>query len=189
MALHADVTGLVLAGGRSRRFGADKARHPVAGRPMIERVYAAVAPLVEAVLVSVAASGADYGLPAAHLPDAFPGAGPLAGLHAGLTVAATPWVLAVPCDVPFITTASLERLVSRRGAGVDAVVACGPDGRLQPLCGCYAVRTLPTLTAALAGGQHTVRAWLHRLKAVEVVTLPAAVLANINHPDDLGRRR
>src|SRR5690606_27578305 len=46
------VTGLILAGGESRRFGADKARHPVGGRPMIERVYAAVAAEAGEVLVS-----------------------------------------------------------------------------------------------------------------------------------------
>ncbi|MFQ5572361.1 MAG: molybdenum cofactor guanylyltransferase, partial [Rhodothermales bacterium] len=114
--MHPDlVTGLILAGGQSRRFGSEKARYPVAGRPMMVHVIEAVSSVTAALLLSVREDTAGW------LHHAFPGvrtvtdryddAGPLAGLHAGLMEATTPWVLAVACDMPFVTADVLRRLL------------------------------------------------------------------------------
>ena len=132
-----NLTALILAGGKSTRFGADKARYAVEGRAMIERVVAVVAPVAEALLISVGEEGVDYAVPGARqVVNRVEGAGPLAGLHAGLAVAETPWLLVVACDMPFITPVVMQALLAARGPNTEAVVARTPDGRYHPLCAC-----------------------------------------------------
>lgn len=179
------VTGLILAGGESRRFGADKARHPVGGRPMIEHVYAAVAAVAGEVLVSVRAPGAEPSVPARVVYDALPGAGPLAGLQAGLMVCRTPWLLVVACDLPFVTPEALARLLGARGPGVAAVVARDGAGRRQPLCACYHASVRPLVDARLAAGRYRMLALFDDLAGLREVALPDAALHNVNRPSDL----
>ena len=181
-----NLTGLILAGGRSRRFGGDKARHLVDGRAMIEHVVEAVAAVVDFFLISVGEDGAAVELPSIRqVVDRYEDAGPLAGLHAGLTAAATPWVLAVACDMPFITPAVLQALLDARGPDVAAVVARTPEGRLHPLCACYHQDTLPVVEAHLESGTLAMHALLDQLDNVEYVDLPGGPLRNVNRVSDL----
>ncbi len=182
---HPDVTGLILAGGQSRRFGADKARHPVEGRPMIARVYDVLAPRVASVLVSVHGPEDDYGLPAERVVDAYPGAGPLAGLHAGLARCPTPWLLALACDLPFLTSEVLEILLSARDEAARPVVAHTPDGRRQPLCALYPRALCATAEDRLEAGRFALHDLLRVAGPVREVPVPAAPLRNVNVQDDL----
>ncbi len=182
------LTVLVLAGGKSKRFGADKARHVVEGRAMIERVVEVVAPMAAALLISVGQEGVDYGVPGSRqVVDRVEDAGPLAGLHAGLAEARTPWLLAVACDMPFLTPAVVQALLAARGPDVEAVVARTPDGRSHPLCACYHQNTLPAVEAHLAAGTLAMHALLDRLKNVSFVDLPAGPLRNVNRVSDLAK--
>ncbi len=182
-----DLTGLVLAGGRSTRFGADKAGYAVGGQAMIERVRDAVAAVAAEVWISVAAEGAPPGLPrrARYVRDHYRDAGPLAGLHAGLHALETPWLLAVACDLPFLTPDALRTLLAARTPEADAVVARTPDGRRHPLCACYHARTLPVAAAQLEAGHLALHAFLDRLENVRYADLPDAPLRNVNTPSDL----
>ena len=153
------VAGVVLAGGRSVRFGGEKAAAQLAGRPLlmwaVERLKGsclAVAvnarPGTEAEAIAQAA-----GLTILH--DA-PGdaAGPLAGVKAGLGWAQSLSArsLAVsPCDAPLLPGDLFVRLIAAAGAG--AAMAETADGR-QPLCAVWPVGALSTVVAALAGGAH-----------------------------------
>lgn len=183
--MKADVTGLILAGGRSRRFGSDKARYPVEGRPMIHRVYDVLAEVAGTVLLSTGSDVVVTDLPVRVVEDLVPGAGPLAGMQAGLRVVETPWLLVVACDLPFLTTAALQQLIAERAPDVDAVVAATPAGRAQPLCAVYRCTIRPQVDAALESGRFAVHALLDRLPHVRYVTLPEAVLRNVNRPSDL----
>ncbi len=184
--LSSGLTALILAGGKSTRFGADKARHAVEGRAMIERVAEAVGTVADVVLISVAEAGAVYDVPMAlQVVDRYEDAGPLAGLHAGLAVAETPWVLAVACDMPFVSEDVFAALLEARGPDVEAVVARTPDGRRHPLCACYHQNTRPIVEAHLAAGTLAMHALLDRIKNVRYVDLPAGPLRNVNRPSDL----
>ena len=181
-----NLTALILAGGKSTRFGADKARHAVEGRAMIERVAEVVTEVADTVLISVAEEGAEYDLPSARqVVDRYRDAGPLAGLHAGLEATETPWLLAVACDMPFVTADVLQALAAARGPETDAVVARTLDGRYHPLCACYHQRTRPLVEAHLAAGTLAMHALLDRLKNVRFVDLPAGPLRNVNRVSDL----
>ena len=182
---HRDVTGLILAGGESRRFGSDKARHLVGGRAMITRVHDVLSPLVATVLVSVRDESASYDLSSKRVVDQYPGAGPLAGLHAGLTQCHTPWLLALACDLPFLTPEVLGALLSARDDPEHPVVACTPDGRRHPLCALYP-RSLRSVAGELLEAERLAMHGLLRTSGpVREVPVPHEPLRNVNARSDL----
>lgn len=181
---HPDVSGLILAGGASRRFGTDKARHPIEGTPMIQRVYGAVAPLVSDVFVSVRPTTAPLPIPATPVVDRYE-AGPLAGLHAGLQAATTPWVLAVACDLPLLTRDVLDRLIAARDEEARPVVSRTPDGRLQPLCACYPASAADTAEHLIHRDSRALHALLDALRPLHMIDVPAEPLRNVNRKRDL----
>lgn len=181
--------GLLLAGGTSRRFGEDKARHRIDGTPMIARVYRALRAVTDPVVISVRDARTSYAdvLPRAplHVPDGLEDAGPLAGIRAGFAALETEWVFVAACDMPDLTQDVIRRLLSDRRSGVEGIVGTSPDGRLHPLCACY--RRPAVLTAVrelLKEGRRGVHRLLDAI-TVERVGLPAAPLRNVNDPGDL----
>ena len=182
---HSGVTGLILAGGKSRRFGSDKARHLVGGRPMIARVYDVLSPLVATVLISVRSADAEYDLPAERVVDEYPGAGPLAGLHAGLARCRTPWLLALACDLPFLSPEVLGALLSARDDSGHPVVACTPDGRRHPLCALYP-RSLHAIAGELLESDRlAMHGLLQASGPAREVPVPREPLRNVNARSDL----
>jgi molybdopterin-guanine dinucleotide biosynthesis protein A len=153
------AAGIILAGGRSERFGADKASAAFRGRPLLQVACDALGAVCSS-LVVVAAPG--QSLPALSIsrpldvvPDGVPFAGPLNGLAAGLRATTAELALVAAVDLPLVRPALLEFLLSL-SPGHDAVVP-HVGGRLQPLLAVY--RTLPALRAterALAGGRRAV---------------------------------
>ena len=181
-----DLTGLLLAGGRSRRFGSDKALAEIDGVSLIARSYAALAPLCTEVLVGVGPDERVYPLPgpARIVTDGVPDAGPLAGLAAGLAALRTPWLLVIACDLPFVTLGVLRSVAEARRGDLDAVVGSTPDGRSQPLCACYSHSVLPAIRSQLENGDYALYKLLTRLRTA-TVPVPHDALRNINTPGDL----
>ncbi|MEX0821297.1 MAG: molybdenum cofactor guanylyltransferase [Rhodothermales bacterium] len=178
-------TGLVLAGGQSRRFGRDKSTYVVEGRRMIDRVVSAVRPLVLDVMISVAEKGqAPEGLTGRVVTDAVPGLGPLGGIRSGLSETHTPWLLVVACDMPYVTTDALGGLIKACDPGLHAVVATDDDGRRHPLCACFHRSVLRRIDEQVAASELSLHGLLDRL-AVREVRLPSEVLRNVNRPRDL----
>ncbi len=144
------VTGIIVAGGLSRRFGSDKASASLRGRPLLQWVRDALAPAVDEIVIVTAAGQAlppmHPALPVRVVEDREPERGPLAGLAAGFAVAASPVCFVTSCDAPLLRTAVVERIVSALGDH-DAVL---PEvgGFQQPLAAAY--RREPCLAAAEA---------------------------------------
>jgi molybdopterin-guanine dinucleotide biosynthesis protein A len=180
------VTGLILAGGRSRRFGSDKALAERDGVPLVVGVHAALAPHTAEVLIATGPAPRRYPVPARVVCDGVPDGGPLAGLAAGLEAARTPWVLAAACDLAGLTADALRPLLAAADDGApDAVVALDGEGRRQPVCTLYRrAPVLPLTTAHLAARRLALHALLDRL-AVQEVPLDPAALRNVNAPGDL----
>ncbi len=180
-----DVTGLILAGGHSRRFGRDKALAEVDGVPLVARVYDALAPHCAEVLIATGATPRAYPVPARVVLDAVPEAGPLAGLLAGLAAARTPWLLVAACDLAGLTPAALASLLRGAAPDVDAVVAVDADGRRQPVCALYRAEAVaPVAAMHLAAGRRALHALLDALTVCEVALDPVA-LRNANTSEDL----
>ncbi len=186
-----DVTGILLAGGESRRFGAPKALARLDGATFLERIAAALQPHAGTLLVSVRRDGA--GVLEAALPsgarcveDLRPGAGPLAGVEAALQGVTTPVALVVACDYPFLRAEDAGRLLE--SLGPHDAAAPEVEGRIQPLCAAYDVRIAPRLTAWLDSGRREVLGFLRLLDLATVAaTDPGSVRAftNVNSPADL----
>jgi len=150
-----EVTAIVLAGGRSTRMGRDKASLVLGGRALLQRAVDACGEAASAVVVVTAPgrelSGVTSALPLTFVTDAEEGAGPLAGIVAGLSAIQTPVALVVACDMPFIAPELLRFLASSIGDGVSAAVPV-LDGQAQPLCSAVRADALEALQAAFAGG-------------------------------------
>ena len=183
------VTGVILAGGQGRRMGGvDKGLQPLRGKPMVTWVMERFAPQVDEVLVNANQNLERYAAFGHRLiPDAIQGyAGPLAGLHRGLTAAAHALVATVPCDSPFLP----RDLVARLRAALEreqAEIAVAKTGE-QPhpvFCLCRK-RVLPGLTDFLAAGGRKIDAWYAKLKVVEVpFDDQAGAFSNVNTEAEL----
>lgn len=183
------VTGLILAGGRGSRMGSvDKGLQVFRGRPMIAQVLERFAPQVDDVLINANRNQDEYaafGHPV--IADAIEGfAGPLAGLHAGMTHATCPLIVTAPCDSPFLPADLVARL--RNGmnvAGANLAVAKTFDQPHPVFCLAH-TSLAPHLHEFLASGQRKIDKWYASLKVVEVpFDDQEQAFSNINTLDEL----
>lgn len=183
------VTGVVLAGGLGRRMGqVDKGLQLLQDKPMVAWVIERLAPQVGALLINANRNGERYAAFAYPVvADAIPDfAGPLAGLHAALSAAETPFVVTAPCDSPFLPVDLVFRLFSALTAA-DAEIAVARTGDQPHPVFCLCRReVLPHLTAYLLAGERKFERWYSSLKTVEVAfDDQVAAFENINTLDEL----
>ena len=140
------IGAIVLAGGRSSRFGRDKLAEPIDGRPLLDHVLTAVRALTDDIVV-VAAPGATPSVPAdvRVVHDERPFEGPLVGLVTGLATTTADRVIVVAGDMPTLVPAVLGRLVARLGPDAPAAIL-GTSGRRAILP--MALSTVPAAAAA-----------------------------------------
>jgi molybdopterin-guanine dinucleotide biosynthesis protein A len=202
-----DIVGVILAGGASRRMGADKRTIPLAGRPLVAHIATRLGPQVAALAIALdretaarLAAGDAPELAAAIPPgmtvltDALDTReGPLAGMLAGLRWAAergATRLLTVPVDTPLVPLDIAARLTAAVSGDEIAVAATG--GRVHHTVALLPAGLAGDLAAFLAGDDRRVRAWLsrHPVRTVEIEPLTVAgqrldPLQNLNTPADL----
>jgi molybdenum cofactor guanylyltransferase len=141
------VTGAILAGGRSRRMGSNKAFLPFGGRRLIEHVLDVLLPLFPEVLIAAneRAPYAALGVPV-HT-DCIPGKGPLGGIYTALASSSHPRTFCLACDMPLVSPAVVARLC-RLAPDFDVVVPHSAKG-YEPLHAVYSRSCLPHLEAML----------------------------------------
>ena len=187
------ITALILAGGKATRMGGvDKRELVIEGRTIFERQVEALAPCVVEIIVSSPRPIAGY----RSVRDAVAGAGPLAGIAAGLAAAATPWLFVIAGDMPYVHRAFVELVVSRAEDGCDAVgIRIG--GLAEPLCTVMRVAAWREVVARrLAAGRLKASSLLTdeslRVRWIEEDELRAVdphlrALHNVNAPEDMSR--
>lgn len=183
-----DVTGVILAGGKSRRMGTDKARLELAGQSLFERALQ----LLQGFFATIIIAGdrpdlARPGIPA--LADFYPGSA-LGGLHTGLKNATSDWIFVAPCDMPYPDAEIVERLLQQRN-GFDAVVPRTPDG-YEPVFALYHKNCLPQMEAMLQQNQFRIYDFYQRIAIhyLDPPNLPEGwqrALININTQEQLAR--
>ena len=166
------LTGVLLVGGASRRYGSPKALAELDGETLAERAWRLLGEACDERF----AVGRGIGLPFPTLPDAVFGGGPLGGIVAGLRAASHEVVVVIPVDMPLLTVDSLHTL-----ADACRDVAVPQTG---PLPGAYAKRALPELERALDHGDFALR---HVVAGLDTASVRLAddVLANVNTRNDL----
>jgi len=169
-------TAVVLAGGRSTRFGdEDKAVADLAGAPMIRRVVDRVAPAVDAVVINcrpaqreaIAAALDGAAVPVTFAEDDYPDEGPMAGMATGLRAVEGEYAFVVACDMPFVDPGFVDYLFER-AAGHDAAVP-RPEQWFETTHAVYrAAAMAEACEAALAEGEERIVAPLFELDFVVV---------------------
>ena len=183
-----EVTGVLLAGGKSRRMGQDKALLEIFGESMFNRTLKLIQSLFPKVLV--AGGRPDLGSPGIPvISDIYPGSA-LGGLHTGLKSALTDWIFVVPCDMPYADINIIKRLLQNRD-NVDAVVPKTSAG-YEPVFALYHKNCLPHMEAMLQQQQFRIYNFYQRIKIryLDESQLPPGwekALHNINTPEDLER--
>ena len=183
------VTGLILAGGKgSRMGGVDKGLQIFRGRRLVDHVYERLAPQVGGVIINANQNHEEYRTFGVRVvSDAIEGyAGPLAGLHAGLSVSKRPFLASVPCDSPFLPEDLVERLYKRLDdAGAELAVAKTGD-QPHPVFSLMRRGVLDHLADFLKGGGRKIDAWYATLTVVEVTfDDEAEAFSNINTREEL----
>lgn len=189
------MLGVVLAGGKSTRMGAEKAFAPLENRPLIAYAIERLRPQVQALAIS--ANGdprrfAAFGLPVLADPPSESDAGPLAGVAAGLAYAAREGhdiVATAPCDAPFAPTDFVRRLAEAMiDSAAPAALVESPRG-LEPLFALWRVDLLAALRAHLAGGGRSPRDFLLAQGAARARFADEEPFANLNSPAEMARAR
>ncbi|WP_336325897.1 molybdenum cofactor guanylyltransferase [Halovenus sp. HT40] len=169
--------GVIVAGGRSTRFGeTDKAVAALAGTPMIRRVADRLQPVVDELVINcrddqqpaIRDALAGYPLAVSYALDEEPDQGPVAGIRNGLTSVESEYATVVACDMPFVQSDVLS-LLFERAEGHDAVVPRLDDGWLQTTQAVYRADAMgAACEAALAEGNPRVLAPLENIEYVVV---------------------
>ena len=187
MIARADVTGLVLAGGRgSRMGGVDKGLQIYRGMPLALHAMLRLAPQVGQVMINANRNLAAYesfGVPV--FTDATGDfAGPLAGFVAGLEQCQTPYLATVPCDSPLFPADFVERMAAAlAGANAEIAVASAPeDGqmRAQPVFCLMRSALLESLVRFTHAGGRKIDRWTAQHACVEVPFDDARAFFNAN---------
>jgi molybdenum cofactor guanylyltransferase len=193
----ANLTGLVLAGGRGTRMGGlDKGLQLLHGEPLAAHVLKRLAPQTGPLIISAnrhaevyAGLGAPFGATVvADTQAGFPG--PLAGLLAGLRAAGTAFVLSAPCDSPRLPddlAARLAHALAAYGADIATVSTSDTQGNtsIHPVFALLRTSLADDLAAWLEAGERKVRAWYARHKTVEVAFPDECAFYNINSLQEL----
>ncbi len=189
-----NLSGFVLAGGKSTRMGRDKAALALHGRTLLETSLAALRDVARQVFILGSPQLYDrYGT---AIPDIFPGCGPLSGIHAALSHTSTQFNLVVAVDTPFVSSKFLDYLAGR-ALNSSALVTLPEIGDyLEPVCAVYSRDFLAIAEQALQRGDHKITPLLpqHQTLVIHEAELKkfafaAEMFENLNTPEDLERAR
>ncbi|NNF54830.1 MAG: molybdenum cofactor guanylyltransferase [Acidimicrobiales bacterium] len=178
------IAGAILAGGGSRRFGADKGLAETPQGPLAGIVLAALrAAGVDPVVLIGGSSELSAALAIPSIPDQNPGAGPLAGLGTALGWASgVTRIVVAPCDMPLITSDVIRTLVNRGNNTVASIAMV--DDRLHPILACWPTQRWAAVKGLLRDGERRMQA---AIETGDYVAVPVDSLAvrDADCPEDL----
>jgi molybdopterin-guanine dinucleotide biosynthesis protein A len=189
----AQITGLILAGGRAQRMGGiDKGLIPFHQKPLIESTITRLKPQVSTILINAnrnVTKYAAYGYPVImdETPDF---SGPLAGFSAGLKACKTAYLLTAPCDSPLLPENLGIRMAAELEQGDYQLVYASSkeaDGKVwaQPVFCLMRANLQDSLDAFLKKGDLKIDRWFKELKSSTVIFDDANAFANVNTPEEL----
>jgi len=188
--MDSDVSAFVLAGGKSTRMGTDKAFVLLDGRTLLARMLEVARSLAPQVVI--VGDSAKFSAFAPVVGDVFPGCGPLGGIHAALRASETDLNLILAVDIPFISPALVNYLLSRARNSDATVTLPRAAGGLQPLCAVYRRGFANLAEAALREGKNKIDALFDKAsmliiseQEIEHAGFSPVVFRNLNTPQDL----
>ncbi len=178
----------ILAGGRSRRMGADKAMLPIGKAPMIRHITNCLLPYVDELVIGTNDTAKFRFLNLPIVNDAQPDMGPLMGILSCLKATAHDKLLVAACDMPLIPVEIIPAMM-RLANNAHAVVPRRSDGSIEPLFAVYTRLFSVAAEAALSAGKRRVRDALEE-SGINVSFLPVSSdcpIENVNTPEDYRR--
>jgi molybdopterin-guanine dinucleotide biosynthesis protein A len=184
-----EFSGVILAGGRSRRMRRDKSQLILAGETLVARAVRMLVPLTDDLILVTNTPEQFTRLNVRLSGDVIPGGGALSGIHAGLTAARYEWALVVACDMPFLHLGLLRFMASL--APGHAVVAPRWQGEIETLHTFYSRACLPFIEPILQlGGGRIIEFYEHvdvrYVEPEEIARFDPEGLSffNVNSPED-----
>jgi len=188
-----DITGVLLAGGQSSRFGSNKALALWRGKSLIQHVSDTLAAVFNDCLLVTNTPEQFKFLNMETISDRYQNMGPLAGIHAALCHSANPWIFVVGCDMPLVTPDVISFLCGFANQECEAVIPCLETGA-EPLCGLYHKSALDKIEQYLKSGKTQVQEILKNLAVRKInqqellkITGDLKVFSNVNREQDLDR--
>ena len=186
MKIKADISGYILAGGKSSRLGTDKALLLVQDEPLLMRIKKLIDPFCKTVGISgLKTEYVDFNI--RMVPDLYHGIGPISGIISSLKHSSTEWNLLVSVDTPFINTELIQSLIAQTGQ-YDCIIP-EHDGGIEPLIGLYNRQILLQLEEIISQGDYKLQRVLaklntHYLDCNFLVQKYPRLFFNINRPED-----
>ncbi len=185
------VTGVLLAGGRSSRFGSNKALALWRGKFLIQHVREALYSVFTDCLLVTNSPEEYVFLNMPMISDRYQNMGPLAGIHAALHHSSKPWIFVVGCDMPAVTPEIITFLCGLAKEEYEAVIPWPKTGA-EPLCGLYHKTALAKIEKQLGGKKGQITKLLHKLylrkvkeAEFQIITDGSKVFSNVNLGQDL----
>ena len=173
--MYSDLTGIILAGGKSSRMGVNKSFFKLGNQTIIERITVLMKSIFKEVII-ITNTPAEYAF--LQLPlyeDIFKGKGPLGGIHSGLTYSKTEKNFVSSCDIPLMTKEMIEYIIEYKSD--KPIKFCEAAGYHQPLAGVYEKKIIAEIEKVIINNDETTdKSFHHFLKGVN---------AEIIHPEEL----
>jgi molybdenum cofactor guanylyltransferase len=142
------ITGIVLAGGRSRRMGSDKAVMVLNGKPMLQYSIDAIRPFCDKLVISSNKDSYDF-TSCEIWPDLVPGEAAMVGIYSCLKRSETDFNIVLSCDMPLVSKALFEYML-QRVAEAEIILPVHGNNQMEPLCAIYKRSLLPRFEHAIA---------------------------------------
>ena len=190
------LTGAILAGGHSSRFGSNKALFAPDGETLISKAAGLLRSVAREVLVSASQTNAgDYDFLGLEIVvDQHPDSGPMGGLETLLQRCTTPWLLVLTCDMPFVDKDTLITMISSLTGELDndlyqrdrphALAWQRCDGSISPFPLLIERSALPKLQSRMRTGSLSMKGLLSDLDTYYIMSPDNRLLSNINRPED-----
>lgn len=188
--MYSDITGVILAGGKSSRMGTNKSFLKIGNQTIIERIADLMKSVFSEVIL-ITNTPEEY--PFLNLPtfeDIYKWKGPLAGIHSALVHSKTEKIFVLSCDVPLMSKEMIEYIVEYNSD--KPIIFCEAAGYHQPLVGVYSKVILSEVEDFISTTEVSDKSFHHFLKSVEAEIIHPEKLSfykdelffNVNRPED-----
>jgi len=188
--MYFNISGVILAGGKSSRMGVNKAFLTINGEMIITKVVKLMSSLFKSLMI-ITNTPEEYKF--LHLPtfeDIYKDKGPLGGIHSALNYSTTEKNFIISCDMPFMTVEMIEYIINYNTQ--KPVVFCKAAGYLQPLAGIYSKSIISHLKSFLSDENITDSCFHQFLKEVDSEIINPEfipfyrdkIFYNVNSPED-----
>lgn len=183
-----NITGIILAGGKSSRMGRNKAFIEINGEISIRTLHNLIKPCCSEVIISANFSDPYQFLHERIIADEIPDIGPIGGIISCLKKSYSRKNLVIACDMPMVPFSLVQLLISHQNSAEFVVPANGTDV-IEPLCAVYDKSVIPALSEMISKGDYKMQNLINHCKTALIqVHNGNNIFLNLNTPEDLRRK-